>query len=161
MPQQVRSRIRQAGASDTETVRRISAEAYIPAYMAVLGTIPKPAVEDYGPRVERGQVWILEIEEEPIGIAVLEANADHLLIYSIAVKPYAQRKGYGRALLDFVDNLAIELGLYEIRLYTNDRMERNLTLYKRHGFVPAGKRPHPSRPGQVLIDMVRLLPRLT
>src|SRR5215471_13118764 len=66
MPQQLRSRIRRADARDTETVRRISADAYISAYMAVLGTIPKPAIEDYGPRVERGQVWILEIEEEPI-----------------------------------------------------------------------------------------------
>src|SRR5215468_3206796 len=120
MPQQVRSRIRQAGASDTETVRRISADAYISAYMAVLGTIPKPAIEDYGPRVERGEVWILEIEEGPIGIAVLEANPGHLLIYSIAVKTYAQGKGYGRALLDFADKLAIELGLYEIRLFTNE-----------------------------------------
>jgi len=129
--------------------------------MAVLGTIPKPAIEDYGPRVERGEVWILEIEEGPIGIAVLEANPGHLLIYSIAVKTYAQGKGYGRALLDFADKLAIELGLYEIRLFTNERMERNLTLYKRHGFVQAGKRPHPSRPGQVLVDMVRILPRLT
>ena len=106
----------------------------------------------------RGEVWILEIEGEPTGIAVLEGNTEYLLIYSIAVKPDAQRKGYGRALLDFADKRAIELGLHEVRLYTNEKMERNLTLYRGHGFVQVGKRPHPSRPGQVLVDMVRKLP---
>ena len=149
--------IRPAGPGDGSTVQRISADAYIPAYMAVLGTIPKPATEDYGPRIQNGEVWILEVEGEPTGIAVLEGNIDHLLIYSIAVRPDAQRKGYGTALLDFADQRAVELGLHEVRLYTNERMERNLTLYRRHGFVEVGRRPHPSRLGQVLVDMVRKL----
>jgi len=124
----------------------------------VLGTVPKPAIENYGPRIERGEVWILEIEGEPTGIAVLEENTEYLLIYSIAVRPEAQRKGYGRALLDFADRRAIELGLCEVRLYTNEQMERNLRLYRQHGFIEVGKRPHPSRPGQVLVDMLRKLP---
>jgi ribosomal protein S18 acetylase RimI-like enzyme len=149
--------IRPAGPGDGNTVQRISADAYIPAYMAVLGTIPKPATEDYGLRIQNGEVWILEVEGEPTGIAVLEGNIDHLLIYSIAVRPDAQRKGYGTALLDFAERRAIELGLREVRLYTNERTERNLTLYRRHGFVEAGRRPHPSKPGQVLVDMVRKL----
>ena len=152
------SKIRRAVPGDVDIVQRVSADAYIPAYMSVLGTIPKPATEDYRPRIERGEVWILEIDREPTGIVVLEGNAEHLLIYSIAVKPDAQRKGYGRALLDFADKRAIELGLHEVRLYSNEQMERNLTLYRRHGFVEVGRRPHPSRPGQVLVDMVRKLP---
>ena len=152
------SKIRRAVPGDVDIVQRVSADAYIPAYMSVLGTIPKPATEDYRPRIERGEVWILEIDREPTGIVVLEGNAEHLLIYSIAVKPDAQRKGYGRALLDFADKRAIELGLHEVRLYTNEQMERNLMLYRRHGFVEVGRRPHPSRPGQVLVDMVRKLP---
>src|SRR5215469_1630226 len=114
--------MRRASLDDVNAVRRISADAYIPAYITVLGTIPKPATEDYGPRIEKGEVWILEIEGEPTGIAVLEESTDHLLIYSIAVKPDAQRKGYGRALLDFADIRAIELGMHEVQLYTNERM---------------------------------------
>lgn len=106
----------QANPVDKEVIQRISADAYVPAYMAVLGTIPKPATEDYGPRVDKGEVWILEVQGEPTGIAVLEESADHLLIYSIAVKPDAQRKGYGAALLDFADQRAIGLGLRELRL---------------------------------------------
>jgi ribosomal protein S18 acetylase RimI-like enzyme len=148
---------RRADPVDKDAIQRISADAYIPAYMAVLGTIPKPATEDYGPRIEKGEVWILEVEGEPTGVAVLEERPDHLLVYSIAVKPDAQRKGYGAVLLDFADQRAIGLGLHQVRLYTNERMERNLRLYRRHGFVEVGNRPHPSRPGQVLIDMVRQL----
>jgi len=150
-------KFRQANPVDKEAIQRISADAYVPAYMAVLGMIPKPATEDYGPRIEKGEVWILEIKGEPTGVAVLEERADHLLVYSIAVKPDAQRKGYGRALLQFADQRAIGLGLREIRLYTNERMEGNMRLYRRHGFVEIAKRPHPSRPGQVLVDMVRRL----
>jgi len=50
---------------DKEVIQRISADAYVPAYMAVLGTIPKPATEDYGEHIEKGQVWILEVQGEP------------------------------------------------------------------------------------------------
>jgi ribosomal protein S18 acetylase RimI-like enzyme len=150
-------KFRRASPVDKEAIQRISADAYIPAYMTVLGTIPKPATEDYGVRIGKREVWILEIEGEPTGIAVLEERADHLLVYSIAVKPDAQRKGYGIALLNFADQRAIALGLREIRLYTNERMEGNLRLYRRHGFVEIAKRPHPSSPGQVLVDMIRRL----
>jgi len=150
-------KFRRANPVDKEVIQRISADSYIPAYMAVLGTIPKPATEDYGPRIEKGEVWVLEVEDEPTGIAVLEERADHLLVYSIAVKPDAQRKGYGIALLNFADQRAIALGLREIRLYTNERMEGNLRLYRRRGFVEIAKRPHPSSPGQVLVDMIRRL----
>ena len=150
-------KFRRTNPVDKEMIQRISADAYIPAYMAALGTIPKPATEDYGPRIEKGEVWVLEVEDEPTGIAVLEERPDHLLVYSIAVKPDAQRKGYGIALLNFADQQATGLGLREVRLYTNERMEANLPLYRRHGFVEVSKRPHPSRPGQVLVDMIRRL----
>jgi ribosomal protein S18 acetylase RimI-like enzyme len=55
------------------------------------------------------------------------------------------------------DQRAIEIGAHEVRLYTNQRMEQNLALYRRHGFVEVGTRPHPSRPGEVLVDMTKML----
>ena len=150
-------KFRRASLVDKEVIQRISADAYVPAYMAVLGTIPKPATEDYRERIEKGQVWILEVESEPTGVVVLEERADHLLVYSIAVKPDAQGKGFGTALLDLADRRAIGRGFHQVRLYTNERMKWNLRLYRRHGYVEVGKRPHPSRPGQVLVDMARYL----
>jgi hypothetical protein len=65
-------KFRPANLVDKDAIQRISADAYIPAYMAVLSTIPRPATEDYGPRIEKGQVWLLEVEGEPTGVVVLE-----------------------------------------------------------------------------------------
>jgi hypothetical protein len=56
MPTKNYQKIRHAGAGDANAVQRISADAYIPAYTAVLGTIPKPATENYRPLIERGEV---------------------------------------------------------------------------------------------------------
>lgn len=147
--------LRRAGARDAGTVGRISADAYIPTYEAAIGVVPKPAFEDYGPRIARGEVWVLEADGLALGVAVLEAKEDHLLVYSIAVRPDAQGKGHGKALLAFAERHAAANGLGEVRLYTNRRMERNLALYRRCGFREVGTRPHPSRAGEVLVDMVR------
>jgi ribosomal protein S18 acetylase RimI-like enzyme len=151
------SSIRLAGCSDLPLVQQISADAYVSAYMPVLGYIPKPAEEDYGPRIARREVWLLECDGRAVGVLVLEERPNHLLVYSIAVKPTEQRQGYGSVLLDFADQRAVAIGVEEIRLYTNLRMERNIALYRQHGYVEVGTRPHPSRAGEVLVDMVRLV----
>jgi len=151
--------VRRADSSDLGAVQRISAEAYTPAYQAICGFVPKPAFEDYRPRIDRGEVWIMERDGQPIGIAILEDRPDHLLVYSIAVLPHEQRKGHGTALLRFAAEHAAAIGRPEVRLYTNQKMEPNIALYRRHGFVEVGTRPHPSRPGDLLVDMVRTLRR--
>ena len=116
--------IRRADQSDLAVLQGISADAYIAAYFPVLGYIPLPAQEDYAPRIERGEVWLLACSDSDVGVAVLEERRDHLLVYSIGVRPTEQGRGHGRALLDFADQGAIALGLAVIRLYTNVRMER-------------------------------------
>src|SRR5262249_15346670 len=140
--------IRLATPADLDTVQRISADAYIPAYLAVIGAVPKPATEDYGPRIARHEVWLLEQDGAAQGLVVLEPKADHLLVYSVAVAPAAQRRGHGAALLAFADARAGLLGLSEVRLYTNVRMEANVRLYGNCGFTEVGRRPHPSRAGE-------------
>ena len=147
--------VRRAVSSDLALVQKISADAYISAYLPVLGYIPKPAEEDYRPRIDRHEVWVLKCGGREVGVAVLEERCDHLLVYSIAVAPTEQRLGHGRALLEFADQRAAAIGAEEIRLYTNLRMEKNIALYRRHGYVEAGIRPHPSRPGEMLVDMIR------
>ena len=152
-----RSLVRYAVPSESEIVRRISADAYTPAYLEAIGVVPKPATEDYGPRIERHEVWVLESDSEPIGVLVLEEMPDHLLLYSVAVSPPHQGRGHATALLRFAERQALVKGLASLRLYTNRRMMRNLVLYRRHGFVEIGVRPHPSRPGEVLVDMEKIL----
>jgi len=146
---------RLAETRDAELVRDISAEAYIPAYQPIIGTAPLPALEDYGPRIAQKEVWILEAHGEDVGVAVFEPQPAYLLVYSIAVRPGYQGQGYGKALLAFADTCAANAGLEQVRLYTNRRMTRNLALYARCGFVETGQRPHPSRPGEYLVDLAK------
>jgi ribosomal protein S18 acetylase RimI-like enzyme len=145
--------IRRARPSEADLVLQLSAAAYVPAYAAVIGAVPKPATEDYGPRIEHGDVWLLEAGQDVAGVAAFERQAGFLLIYSIAVVPEHQHKGYGRALLAFAEKRAIELGLREVRLYTNQRMTANLQLYRAAGYAEVGTRPHPSRAGETLVDL--------
>ena len=90
-------KIRRADQSDLAVVQEISAHAYIAAYVPVLGYIPLPAEEDYGPRIERGEVWLLACGDGDVGVAVLEEHRDHLLVYSVAVRPTGTRKGPWRS----------------------------------------------------------------
>lgn len=146
---------RLAEASDAALVRAVSAEAYIPAYRVAIGVVPKPALEDYGERIARKEVWLAETEGAAAGVVVLEPRADHWLVHSLAVRPRYQRRGFGKALLGFAETLAGEMGVPELRLHTNWRMERNLALYRACGFVDTGTRAHPSRAGEMLVDMAK------
>jgi ribosomal protein S18 acetylase RimI-like enzyme len=140
---------------DTDLVRHISAEAYAPAYLPVIGTVPEPALEDYGERIGHGRVWILAHDQSSAGVLVLEPGDDWLTVYSIAVRPAFQGLGLGRLLLDWADRRASAAGVTELRLYTNARMTKNLALYQRCGYEICNTRPHPSRPGELLVDLRR------
>jgi ribosomal protein S18 acetylase RimI-like enzyme len=150
--------VRQAKPLDAETVHQISREAYTAAYLPVIGVVPKPGIEDYRPHIKRGEVWILEAHGEPIGVIVLEEKPDFLLVYSVVVKPQHQRKGHATTLLGFADQHALAIGVKAVRLYTNQRMEQNIGLYRCCGFTEIGKRPHPHRSGEVLVDMEKTMP---
>jgi len=138
-------------------VRAITAAAFIPAYQPIIGTTPRPALEDYAPRIARGEVWLFDTEAGPIATVVLEPREDHLLVYVIAVLPEHQGRGHARGLLAFAEDQARGSGRSEIRLYTNDRMEKNLALYKSCGFIECGRRPHPTRAGITLVDLAKRL----
>jgi len=147
--------VRLARLSDAAAVQEISAQAYIPVYQAVIGVVPKPAHEDYAARIEMGEVWILEVDNSPSGVVVLEPMTDHLMVYSIAVHPQHQGRGYGKLLLAFAEQRAATTGLPEVRLYTNVRMKRNVAFYRSCGYAEIGVRLHPSRAEEVVVDMVK------
>ncbi|RWO67110.1 MAG: GNAT family N-acetyltransferase [Mesorhizobium sp.] len=149
-------KIRRALAGDLQTVVSLTQAAYAP-YTALLGAPPIPVTEDYAPRIARGEVWVLESGGGLAGLITLERHDDHAMIFSVAVSPDFQGKGFGIALLKHADELTRLWGLPEVRLYTNARMERNIALYLAYGFHETGRRPNPYRPGWVLVDMAKLV----
>ncbi|MGV2099183.1 N-acetyltransferase family protein [Rhizobium sp. 21-4511-3d] len=146
--------LRQAAADDLEIVRRLTMSAYGP-YVAEFGGEPLPMREDYAPRIANGEVWLLDIDGEPGGLAVLERHADHTMLFSIAVSPDHHSRGIGRTILGWVEDKTREWELPEVRLYTNARMERNIAIYRAFGFQETGRRPNPYRPGWVIVDMAK------
>ncbi len=144
--------IRLATPADLELAAAIARDAYVD-YEPVLGMMPIPAYEDYAPRIAAGQVWLLD----DAGMLVLERHPDHAMIYSVALRPAHHGRGLGRFLLSEAERLASGWGLTEIRLYTNALMTRNLGIYAAFGYREAGRRPHPTRPGFTVVDMVKSL----
>jgi len=152
--------IRKALAGDLQAVVALTQAAYAP-YRAILDAPPIPVTEDYAPRIEHGEVWLLESGGEPAGVLTLERHPDHAMIFSVAVSPAFQGKGFGTALLKHADEQTRLWHLPEVRLYTNAKMERNIALYAAYGFHETGRRPNPYRPGWVLVDMAKPVDKTT
>lgn len=148
--------LRRALAGDLQAIVSLTEAAYAP-YTALFGAPPMPVTEDYAPRIERGEVWLLESGSELAGLIVIERHPDHAMIFSVAVSPAFQGKKLGTALLNFAEEQTRLWGLPEVRLYTNSRMERNIALYTAYGFHETGRRSNPYRPGWTLVDMAKAL----
>jgi N-acetylglutamate synthase-like GNAT family acetyltransferase len=133
--------IRRATTADLTDIRRLMTEAYT-KYIERIGRPPAPMTAEYAPALEHSRVWVLESCDAIVGALVTEDRGDHLLLETIAVAPGAQGSGYGRLLLDRAECDAAELGLSEVRLYTNEAMTENLTFYPRHGYRETGRALH-------------------
>lgn len=152
--------MRLARSEDLAAIVALTEAAYAP-YNAILDAPPIPVTEDYAPRIERGEVCLLKSDDKLAGLLVLERHPDHSLIFSVAVSPAFQGKGFGIALLKHADEQTRLWGLPEVRLYTNARMERNIALYLAYGFHETGRRPHPYRPGWTIVDMSKTVDKAT
>lgn len=130
-------RIRPATPADAADIEQLVRDAYEP-YIARIGKRPAPMDADYAELVEHTSVLV--DGERVIGMLVALVEADHVFIDSVAVAPAATGRGHGRMLLAYADSRARELGLSQIRLYTNAAMTENLTLYPRLGYVEVDRR---------------------
>ena len=124
--------------TDLTEIERLITDAYT-KYIERIGRPPAPMTADYAAALEHSRVWVLERGDAIVGALVTENRGDHLLLETIAVAPAAQGRGYGRLLLDRAECDTAELGLAEIRLYTNEAMTENLTFYPRHGYRETGR----------------------
>ncbi|MFI9255339.1 GNAT family N-acetyltransferase [Streptomyces sp. NPDC053069] len=123
--------VRPAVADEVPAVKAVTDAAYH-HYIERIGVVPQPMEADHAANVAGGKVFVTG--EPVVGLVVVEAFAGHLFLDSIAVHPDAHGTGVGRRLLHFVDAHARELGLDEIRLYTNALMWENQKIYPKYGY---------------------------
>ena len=142
--------IRPADAGDYSAVRACSRSAYR-IFAERLGYEPKPMVADYLTLIAERRVWVLVEGATLAGVLVLLPEPGHLLVYSIAVQPERQGKGYGRRLVAFAENLARDDGYKCVSLYTNERMAENVAFYEALGYQRYDRREHETRPGSWVI----------
>jgi ribosomal protein S18 acetylase RimI-like enzyme len=128
-------RIRRASTADVEALRELARSAYLP-YVEAIGVRPAPLDADYDAIVRdpSHEVWVAERGSAVVGLLVLVTHVDHLLVENVAVAPSAQGTGVGTGLLDLAEARAGERQLAELRLFTHQRMDRNLAMYAARGF---------------------------
>ena len=68
--------------------------------------------------------------------------------------PSMRRHGLGAAMLDFIEQIAKDSALREVRLSTREVMESNLSLYARQGYEIITKKPYP-RGGGIVVDLAK------
>ena len=100
---------------------------------------------------------LLEDEGATAGLIVLEHRDDALFIFSVAIAPDHQGKGLGQRLLSYAEDVARRHGLRKVALFTNAKMERNIAIYRRFGFIETRRRAHPTSAGFVIVDMEKTL----
>lgn len=135
-----RLRLRRASVRDAPGVAALVAEAYR-HYVERIGREPMPMRMDQAAAIRDDEVWVLDDEARIAGVLHLVAEADHLLIVNVAVSPDRQGQGLGRRLLDHAEERASQLGLPEVRLYTNERFVENLSIYRRRGYAETHRTP--------------------
>jgi len=130
----------QASIGDAEIISSITDAAYA-KYVPLMGRKPQPMTTDYRQVLAQHPVWMLRVDDRPAGVLVLMHEPDALLIYSVAIDPAYQKRGFGRRLLAWAEQEARQAGYSHIRLFTNALMEANIVLYTRLGYSETSREP--------------------
>ena len=97
---------------------------------------PIGSVEEFLPFIAAGMVWLVDdAEAGVIGELRGELAGDVLHIVELAVAQNFQRRGFGRALIDFAAAWARNRGLRALTLTTFRHVAWNGPFYARYGFV--------------------------
>jgi len=127
------AKVRAAVPHDVQAIEELVRNAYS-KYVDRIGRPPAPMTADYGRLVDEGDVWVLELGQDVVGLIILESAADHLHLSNVAVSPAHQGRGLGSKLLAHAEAQARQRGFREMRLYTNELMHENLLVYGKLGW---------------------------
>lgn len=131
--------VRTATLDDLGAVRLLVQRAY-EGYTDRIGRRPAPMDADYEVLLSTAERVFVVDDDAVAGVIVVSTESDHVSIDNVAVSPDAQGRGYGRLLMSVAERRARELGLPQVRLYTNAAMTENLAMYPRLGYVETDRR---------------------
>jgi ribosomal protein S18 acetylase RimI-like enzyme len=126
--------IRDATAADADAVVACVRSAFA-IYADRMADEPSPVRADYPDLIGRGLVRVVGGDAGDVaGVIVMWAEPDHVYVETLAVRPDRQGSGIATRLLAAADRAALDAGVDEVRLCTNEVMRENLEYYPRHGF---------------------------
>jgi len=126
--------IRQALETDEPAVRACAEDAY-EQYVAAIGKKPAPMVADFSTLIASGFVYVaVEEKANVIGFIVFFQKGDHVLLENVAVRSSATGRGVGKCLIALCEDEAKRSGAKSIKLYTNEKMTENLSIYPHIGY---------------------------
>jgi ribosomal protein S18 acetylase RimI-like enzyme len=126
--------IRIATPNDAARIGALARAAYI-KYVPRIGREPAPMVADFGAEIAAQNVVVVEVAGEVDGYMIAWPEAEAYFIDNIAVDPRCQGRGLGRCLIEHAVAEADRLRLPALRLYTNEMMTENLSMYAHIGFL--------------------------
>ncbi|GIM90807.1 GNAT family N-acetyltransferase [Paractinoplanes toevensis] len=133
--------VRLALAADAASIQQLVRAAFV-RYVPRIGREPAPMGVDYRVPVAEGRCRVVEHDGRVVGMVQCAARTGYLEVETIAVAEEARGLGVGTELLAYAEEQARELGLPEVRLYTNEAMTENLEYYPRRGFREIERATH-------------------
>jgi ribosomal protein S18 acetylase RimI-like enzyme len=125
--------LRIATPADVDAITALTREAYA-KWVPLIGREPLPMTVDYAQAVEIHRFDLLHVGETLAALIETVPDDGWLLIENVAVRPAFQGRGHGVRLMKLAEDLAAEAGLKGARLYTNQRMTKNIRLYAALGY---------------------------
>ncbi|WP_430461351.1 ribosomal protein S18-alanine N-acetyltransferase [Thalassolituus sp. LLYu03] len=89
-----------------------------------------------------GSTWVLEDQGAVVAYAVITLIAGEAELLMIAVNPRLQGKGYGRTLMDFLQQHLLDNHATQWFLDVRESNHKAIALYESLGFCQAGCRPN-------------------
>ena len=126
--------IRLATADDLHNIKTCARLAYT-KYLARMDRHPAPMVADFAHQIALEQIYVATSGSLLSGFVVFYKKSDHIHLENIAVTPESSGKGYGKALIEFVEQCAHDARVNAVELYTNEVMTENIAIYTKLGYV--------------------------
>ncbi len=125
---------RRAALGDADSIHALIRRAYS-HYIPLLGYPPGPMRRDYNIQLFQNPVWLAHTEGSPAALLELIIEPDAVMVEDLAVDPEFQGRKLGSWFMAFAEEVARANGRRLMRLYTNQKMERNIALYRHLGYT--------------------------
>lgn len=132
--------LRKAIPKDLASIRMCAEDAY-EQYVATIGKKPAPMLADFGSLIASGSVYIAARQNaELVGFIVFYQQDDYFMLENVAVCSSARGTGIGKRLITFCEEQAKQSGIKRVKLYTNEKVSENLSMYPHLGYRETERR---------------------